>query len=329
VFTLPAGIGTYTPNGLQAMYNDNLNFTFERQLSATWSVQTSYIGNVGRKLLNSTEANPAVYGPGATTKNIDARRPLAPTYTSFGKITSDANSAYNAWQTQVTKRVSHGLSLLAHYSWSKAIDTCTTEVVGSCGQQDPANRNGSRGLGDYDHAHSATITYLYALPFPKNAPAMARGALSGWQLAGIHRMQTGAPFMVMTGSDVALTGVGNDRPNVIHSPNLPDGRSKQQQLYQWFDPTAFVAAATGTYGNEGRNILRAPGLLTWDLSIHKDFPLFGERRRLQFRTDFLNIMNHTNFAAPNATLSSPSTMGRITSIVGSARTVQLALHVQF
>jgi hypothetical protein len=329
VFALPAGIGTYTPNGLQAMYNYNLNFTFERQLSATWSVQTSYIGNLGRKLLNSTEANPAVYGLGATTKNTDSRRPLAPTYSTFGKVTTDANSAYHAWQTQVTRRLSHGLTLLAHYSWSKAIDTCTTEVVGSCGQQDPGNRNGSRGLGDFDHAHNAAITYLYAIPFSKNAPALARGAFSGWQLAGIHRIQTGAPFMVLTGSDVALTGVGYDRPMLLHSPDLPGGRSKQQQLNQWFDPTAFAAAATGTYGNEGRNILRAPGLLTWDLSIHKDFPLFSERRRLQFRTDFINIMNHTNFAAPNASLASPGTMGRITSTVGSARTVQMALHLQF
>jgi hypothetical protein len=219
--------------------------------------------------------------------------------------------------------------VLAHYSWSKAIDNCTTEVVGSCGQQDPGNRNGSRGLGDYDHTHNAAITYLYAIPFPKNAPALARSAFSRWQLSGIHRFQTGAPLTVMTGSDVALTGVGYDRPNLLHSPTLSGDRSKQQQLYQWFDPTAFGPAATGTYGNAGRNILRAPGLLTWDLSVRKEFPFWGEKRRLQFRTDFLNIMNHTNFAAPSATLSSPSTMGRITSTAGSGRIIQLALHVEF
>ena len=329
VFTLPASPSNYTPAGLQAMYNYNLNFTVERQLSPTWSVQTSYVGNLGRKLLNSTEANPAVYGPGATTKNTDARRPLAPLYTAFGRITSDSSSAYHAWQTIVTKRVSHGLSVLAHYSWSKAIDTCTSEVVGSCGQQDPANRNGSRGLGDFDHAHNATITYVYALPFFKGTTSALRQAFEGWQLAGIHKLQTGAPFMVTTGSDVALTGVGYDRPNLLHTPGLSDGRSKQQELTQWFDTGAFVSNLAGQYGNVGRNILRAPGLLTWDLSIHKDFRLPGERRKIQFRTDFLNIMNHTNVAAPSAVLASPGTMGRITSTVGGGRVVQLALRAEF
>ncbi|MCE5310995.1 MAG: TonB-dependent receptor [Acidobacteriales bacterium] len=329
VFTLPANPATATPAGLQAMYNYNINFTFERQLSPTWSVQTSYVGNLAHRLLNATEANPAIYGPGATSKNINARRPLAPLYTGFSKYTSDANSAYNAWQTIVTKRMGGGLSLQAHYSWSKAIDTCTNEVIGSCGQQDPANRNGSRGLGDFDHAHSAVISYVYGIPFFKSAPAPMRSAFAGWQLAGFHRLQTGAPFMVTTGSDVALTGVGYDRPDLVHTPSLPDGRSKQQELAQWFDTSAFVANQPGQYGNVGRNILRAPGLFTWDLSVQKNFPLFGERRKLQFRTDFMNIMNHANFAEPSAVLASPGTMGRITSTNGGARVVQLALRAEF
>lgn len=70
-------------------------------------------------------------------------------------------------------------------------------------------------------------------------------------------------------------------------------------------------------------------MLSWDLSVQKDFRLMKEGRRLQFRTDFLNIMNHANFDAPNAVLSSPSTMGRVTSTVGSARIIQLALRVVY
>ncbi|HJZ96851.1 MAG TPA: hypothetical protein VKE70_10085, partial [Candidatus Solibacter sp.] len=328
-FTLPAGVGTYTPAGLQAMYNYNINFTIERRLSSTWSVQSSYVGNLAHKMLNYAEANPAIYGPGATTKNTDARRPLAPTYTSILALTADGNSTYNSWQTVVTKRVSHGLSVLAHYTWSKGIDNCTSEVAGSCVEQDPGNRNGSRGLNDYDHAHNAAISYLYTIPFFKNAPAAARGAFARWQLAGIHRMQTGAPFSVMTGSDASLTGVGYDRPDLAHAPASLGDRSKQQELAKWFDTTAFVANQTGRYGNAGRNILRAPGFFNWDLSISKEFPISGERRMIQFRTDFLNILNHANFAAPSATLSSPSTMGVISGTVGNARIIQLALRAVF
>jgi hypothetical protein len=123
--------------------------------------------------------------------------------------------------------------------------------------------------------------------------------------------------------------VGYDRPNVIHAAALPGGRSKAQKLDQWFDPGAFDDAQLGHYGNAGRNILRAPGLLTWDLSLQKEFPLSGERRRLQFRTDFFNVMNHANFDAPNASLASPDTMGVISSTKTGGRIIQLALHLDF
>ncbi len=328
-FTLPASPANYYPNGLQAMYNYNANLTVERQLTPSWSIQSSYVGNFGRKLINGTEANPAVYGPGAASENTDTRRRLAPLYTAFGQFTSDGTSSYNAWQTMVTKRLSRGLNVLAHYTWSKALDTCTTEVTSSCGQQDPNNRNGSRGLGDNDHAHAAVVSYVYLVPFPKSALPVLRQAFGGWQLAGIHKIQSGAPFTVLTDSDVSLTDVGYDRPNVIHAAALPGGRSKAQKLDQWFDPGAFDDAQLGHYGNAGRNILRAPGLLTWDLSLQKEFPLSGERRRLQFRTDFFNVMNHANFDAPNASLASPDTMGVISSTKTGGRIIQLALHLDF
>ena len=133
----------------------------------------------------------------------------------------------------------------------------------------------------------------------------------------------------MNGSDVSLTGVGYDRPDLAHTPVSLDDRSKQQELAKWFDTTAFVTNQTGHYGNAGRNILRAPGFVNWDLSISKEFPFSGERRKLQLRTDFLNMMNHANFAAPTANLSSPGTMGVISSTVGNGRIIQLALRVRF
>ena len=328
-FVLPASPGDYMPNGLQAMYNHNFNLTIQRQLSSTWSIQTGYLGNFARKQLHGEEGNAAVYGPGATTKNTDVRRPLAPLYTGFTAWTTDANSAYNAWQTIVTKRLANNFSFVGHYTWSKAIDTCTNEVVNSCGQQDPSNRNGSRALGDYHRTHSAVVSYIYGIPFFKGAPAVLRRVLAGWQLAGIHRLQTGVPVTVNTGSDASLTGVGNDRPNVIHNPALPSDRSKQQKIQQWFDPTAFVTNPVGRYGNAGRNIIIGPGLISWDLSVNKDFPLLRERQKLQFRTDFLNIMNHVNLGQPVATLASPGTMGVIGTQSGSARILQLALRMEF
>jgi hypothetical protein len=220
--------------------------------------------------------------------------------------------------------------LLGHYTWSKAIDGCAGggEVINQCAQQDPANRGGSRSLSDYDHAGVAVITYVYNLPSFRGSSAVARQALGGWQVAGINRFQTGAPFTVLTGSDVALTGLGYDRPDVVHTPVSLGDRSKQEELAHWFDTSAFTANQKGRYGNAGRNILRAPGLITWDVSVQKSFPLWRERQKLQFRTDFLNIMNHMNFDAPNANLAAPGTMGVISSGSGG-RVIQLALRLEF
>ncbi len=308
------------------MYNHNLSGTLQRQLSATWSIQTGYMGNLARKLVNGVAANPAVYGPGATSKNTDARRPLAPLYGDFMKFTSDANSSYHAWQTIITKRMGQGLSLLAHYTLSKAIDNCTNEVLTSCGQQDPYFRDGSRSLGDFDRTHNLVISYVYGIPFFDNAPAGLRRVLSGWQLTGIHRFQTGTPITVLTGSDASLTGVNNDRPDLLHDPTISGSRSKEQQIQRWFDPTAFAANQPGKYGTAGRNVIRVPGLLTWDLSVHKDVALH-ERQKFQFRADFLNIMNHANLGEPVSTLG--STLGVIGTQSGSARIVQFAARFQF
>ncbi len=125
-----------------------------------------------------------------------------------------------------------------------------------------------------------------------------------------------------------MTGVGNDRPDLLYDPTLPGGRSKQEQIQRWFDPAAFVVNKPGTYGTAGRNIIRGPGLITWDLSVHKDVQL-GEHEKLQLRADFLNIMNHANLGDPVTDLSSPSTLGVIGTQNGSARVVQLVMRLHF
>lgn len=328
-FELPASPGTYTPGGLQAMYNHNISFTLERQITTSWAVQSSYVGNLARKMLNAAEANPALYRVGATTSNTDSRRPLAPLYRDFWAYTTDANSSYHAWQTLVTKRMSHGLSLLAHYTLAKAIDdACTSEVLTDCRQQNPFDRRGSRGLGDEDRTHVAVISYVYGTPGLKNSHTAVRHVFGSWQLAGIHKFQTGNPLTVYTGSDVSLTAVGNDRPDLTGNPYLSKNRTRQELLNRWFDTSVFTRNLTGIYGNAGRGILRGPGDFSWDLSLQKAFPFSGEVRKLIFRTDMFNLLNHANLDDPQTTLSAPQSFGRISSTSGG-RVVQLALRLEF
>ncbi len=328
LFKTPASLeGILGP--FQPMYNQNFSLTFERQLSATWALTASYVGNLTRHGYNGHEANPAVYGPGATTKNTDARRIYAPLFTSMMSYTANLNTSYNALQTFITKRASHGLSVQAHYTWSKAIDQCSTEVIGSCVQQDPSNPGGERGLGDFDRTHVAVITYIYEIPRISAVPHFLSQAIGGWQIASYHVFQSGNPFTIITGSDASLTGVGNDRPNQVGDPTLPGGRSKDDQLAEYFNTAAFVANGPGQYGNTGRNTLRAPFDQRWDISVKKLFYPHGERYRLEFRCDINNLLNRTVFDAPGNSLASPKSFGVISSTVVSGRVVRLGLHLDF
>jgi len=355
-FILPASLeglrGPFRP-----MYNQNFSLTLERQLTKTWAITSSYVGNLSRHGYNGFEGNPAVYVAGATTKNTDARRiysgcvtitGCSPIYSNMQSYSSNLNTSYNAWQTIITKRPSHGLSVQAHYTWSRAIDQCSTEVISSCPTQDPFNPAGSRGLGDFDRTHAAVITYIYELPKLQRLPRFLRQAIGGWQIASFHLFQSGNPFSVVTGSDASLTGVGLDRPNVVSDPFAagvvaanPDptcqktisqgGRAADvtHALASWFNPCAFVANGPGTYGNAGRNSLRAPFDRRWDMSVKKVFYPHGERYRIELRADINNILNHTVFDAPGNSLASTKSFGVISSTVVSGRVIRLGLHLAF
>jgi hypothetical protein len=328
-FDLPASIGGHPMSAFEAAYVQNVSFTVQRQLSASWMAQAGYIGNYGRKLPGQNEFNPAIFRPGATTANTDARRRLAPTYRGFFGSSWDSNSSYNALQTMLTKRLANGFTLAGHYTFSRAIDdSCQQETLDQCLQQDPFNRLGSRGLSEFDRRHVAVFSYLYELPFFKQASPLWRQTLSGWRIAGINTFQTGNPLTVTTGSDVSLTGVGRDRPDLIGDPALSRDRSTNEKTAQWFDTSGFRRNAAGTYGNAGRDIIIGPGSWNWDVSFQKDFSLGSDRRRLEFRADLFNSVNHPNLGSPATNFNTPQSFGRITS-TGSARVVQLALRYQF
>jgi hypothetical protein len=329
VYRLPTTIETdLSASGLQAMYTHNVNLTVERQLFRDWMAQVGYVGNFARKLYNTFQRNPAVYRPGATTRDTESRRLLGPDYTGFISFATDGTSSYNGLQVLVQRRMSAGFTVIGHYTWAKAIDdACSVESMSGCRQQDPFDRHGSRGPGDYDQRHTVVVSYVWDVPRLGTSAAMVRQTLGGWRLAGINRIFSGRPFSVYTGVDASLTAVNADRPDVVGDWRMPSGRSKAEQLARWFNPAAFRSNAPGKYGNAGRNVLHGPGGWSWDLSLQKDFPT-RERQRLEFRVDLFNILNHATFSAPAATLSAPQSLGRITGS-SDGRVMQLALRYQF
>jgi hypothetical protein len=137
---------------------------------------------------------------------------------------------------------------------------------------------------------------------------LLKTVLGGWQLNGIYSFRSGLPQTVCLDHDVVGLAAGTDiceRPNAVSNPNLS---GDQRSAAEYFDVAAFQLQAPGTFGNSGRNNVRGPGINNFDLSLFKDFTLphikgLGgtESPRLQFRTEFFNAFNHTQFASIDTT----------------------------
>jgi hypothetical protein len=184
-------------------------------------------------------------------------------------------------------------------------------------------------LSDFHAKHIANLSWIWDLPRPSSGNAVLRAIVSGWQINGLVNLRTGLPFNVVSGTDAALTGTSNQRPNVIGDPILSSDRSRGDAVAAWFDRTKFVAATPGTFGNTGRNPLIGPGQANVNGGVFRTFQLPGrEGLRLQVRSEFFNVTNNANLGQPNANLASGANMGRITS-AGAARVIQFAAKVQF
>ena len=179
-------------------------------------------------------------------------------------------------------------------------------------------------------ATGLSISANYRLPQWKQAPHAAALVLNGWQLNGIGTFSSGTPFTVydsanvsMQGSAPEISGFYSSRPDLINNPNAGPHTASQ-----WVNPADFQrlnpVTQAGQFGNEGRNVVRGPGIADADLSLLKDFNL-GEAKRLQVRIESFNVANHANFYIPDDDMASP-TFGRILQ-AGSPRLLQFALKL--
>jgi hypothetical protein len=133
------------------------------------------------------------------------------------------------------------------------------------------------------------------------------------------------PVPLLSGVDSNVDGITTDRPDLVGNPVLPGGRSRAAQIRQFFNTAAF-ARAVGLDGTAGRNIVRGPAAVNWNISAFKDFQI-QENHRIQFRTDFFNLLNEVNLATPNGTLTSPS-FGQVTA-AADGRVLQFGLKYRF
>ncbi|MBV9085400.1 MAG: TonB-dependent receptor, partial [Acidobacteriaceae bacterium] len=314
------------PN-LATPYVEQANLAIQREVLPNTVVEVAYVGKFGHKLLYGNEYNPAIYRPGETQATLNNYR----IYPGWGDITimeTAANSNYNALQVQGTKRMSRHFSLQGAYTLSRSIDQTSSTSPESPLASDPFNLSAERGLSTFNAKHIFSFSWIAELPSLRGQPAALRLVAGGWQWDGLFTARTGLPANPTIGSlDQALVGTGNQRPNLVGDPNLPGDRPKAAKIAEWFNPAAFALPAPGTFGNAGRDIIIGPGSVTANVGLYKDFAIpVREAMKIQFRSEFFNVLNHANLSNPNTTLGSSN--GRITS-AGGARALQFALKLSF
>ncbi|MBM3734309.1 MAG: hypothetical protein FJW39_00860 [Acidobacteria bacterium] len=318
----PSGQYRQVAYGAVAAYAQSWDLSLQREFGQSWLIDAAYVGSKGTHLLEITDPNQPVPGPGA----INPRRPLfalAPNVT-LNEGASVGNSIYHSFQLKVQKRFARGFYVLGSYTLAKVIGSVDSNFsnavpgVASFGQaQDARNRAADRSLSDTDVPQRLVASYGWELPlFRKHR------LLGGWQISGITTFSAGNPFDVLMQASTLNSGTTRGRTG------FADGRISNWTIDRYFDTAAFRAPAAFTFGNSGRNVLRGPGVKTWDVSVIKDTQL-TERFRLQWRTDLFNAANTPQFNSPGNSIGTPQA-GRISSTrFATNRQIQFVMKLFF
>jgi outer membrane receptor protein involved in Fe transport len=304
---------------MRTPYMQHWNLNVQWQLGRSRVLEVGYVGSKGTKLYGARDINQPL--PADTPQYM---RPVLQ-FEDINLLESRGNSNYNSLQTRFEQRLRAGLSALVSYTWSKSIDEGSSFFTSAGDPNFPQNSrdlSAERGRSNFDVRHRMSISYGYDLPF--------KGLLlGGWQTFGILTFQSGRPLTVALLSDWDNSNTGrsnlgfgaNDRPDVLHNPNLDEPTAER-----WIDTAAFVPPARGNFGNAGRNIVEGPGYQTVNVSLIKNTRV-AERSTVQFRAEVFNLLNRTNFGMPGNFLGSPS-FGQVMS-AESPRRIQLGLKLLF
>jgi hypothetical protein len=332
-------------------YSQQWNLTVQRTIGQDWNVEVSYLGSKNTRLgipdanINQLPSQYLSLGSALLTKVSNPYLGQIPASSSLGASTiaeqqllrpfprfttvalfrdNVGNSAYNAAGVKLEKRLSHGLTINASYTFSKLIDDAssvfsqtifTGPVLNSTGAADAFNRHLEKDVSSGD------IPRVFALGWVYDIPRVWK--ISGWQIAGLVRVQAGdaVPVTQATNNNSAL-GFAVQRPNRISDPNQFDGRS----VARYFNTAAFTSAAQFVIGNSSRNPVRGPGLQDADLMIGKTFRI-TERWNLEFRAEAFNVSNTPPLNDPNGSFGSAA-FGSITS-AGNPRDFEFVAKVHF
>ena len=364
------GIYVNFPLNPKPTYVANWNITYQRQLGASWVASISYLGNKTTHLWsNNGEVNPAVfmglgacainsvsYGTCSTLSNTNQRRllftanpKLGASYASINTMDDGAVAHYNGLLMSIQHRFANNFTFNANYTDSNCIsDTDFGAALATPANSQPFNRHADWGPCVFDTRHNFNAT-LVAISAFKHSNSWISHLLSNWEVAPLIHASSGQPLNVTLGRDNSLTGLNNDRPNVVSGNEVYASNricnNGATPCIQWITPltpaagSPFAAAAPGAFGNLGHNALRGPHTINFDTAVSRIFKV-NERYRVQVRMDMFNVFNHVNFAgaiSPAGTVSSYATLttnmsnssfGRVASAF-DPRIIQFALKLHF
>ena len=313
---IPAGVTLHMPYGPQAVIT---------------GPNPTPIGLVGLRRYSSPNCNPIggwdpvnqVFTNGCPADGV-------PVFSSIFSQDTIANSNYNSLQASLEKRFTHGLQFQLAYTFSKSIDNASSfENI-----LKPICDRCNRSLSLFDARHRFVISYLWELPVPKYEGAKGK-ILNGWAVSGITSFQSGFPIRIQSSDDAELMNSFDfelpGKPDLVAPFRTFDPRKHN---LQYFDPTSFaipVQSASSTplqlLGNSPRTICCGPGINNFDFSVQKMIPV-GEGKHFEFRAEFFNIFNHTQFLNPDGNISDGTDFGTVKR-TRDPRNVQFALKFAF
>ena len=335
LFPNPVGTGAKNPTpapGLSSLSFDNqavavytYSLTAEHQFG-NWFASIGGAGNEVRHLAVSLDANRA-YPSGGYDFNPSINTGTSPylfgPYQGYGGIntsTSGANANWHGLLASVRRSFSNGLFVSGSYTWAHGLsEVFGTSMFGTSGTQNPFDLKSSYGNSAVDVRHLLAVSYIWDLPFLKNSTGVARAVFGGWKYTGITTLESGLPLA--PGLSVANQGLAQ-RPNIAPGQKL----TYPKKVSEWFNTAAFVAPPFGFLGNAGQGIIRGPGLINFDMGLYKDFRI-TERQSVQFRSEFFNIFNHTNFNGVSTALGAGN-FGQLIS-ARDPRIIEFSLRYSF
>ncbi len=346
----------YIPSNLPTGYVQSYHLTLQQEIAKT-TVEVSYVGEHGVKLQTLADFNQAAPNPVTATcqgtitsgcLSLAARRPI-PSFTTIEETIPAGFLSYNALQVKLEHRFGGGLYILNSFTWSHAFDNASGHLDTPNGDNSRINLAngglGERGNSAYNQPINNVLSVVYDLPyghgrrFGAQAPFLLEEVLGGWQLTAINDNNSGQPINVVYSANgaQAVSTILAPRPNQIPgvNPVLPKNQRTRiagNSAFIALNPAAFsIPTANQPYGNAQRNTVRFDAYRNTDIGLHKQFALYPENVKLEFRAEAFNILNQTNYALATSNLSnSGAPFGTVNAAeTFPARVLQFAAKILF